>query len=165
MADKKEGAHDAPRSVSGSEKPAPEAEKETDAKAEQAAEQTADAITEVVADAVDDVKKEAEQCQTQQAADVAAYLATLQQMQQTHMGMMSDILDKLNLTAERLAELTSPTTSREPLTQEHLSPQTPEPITQAPAEAPETEVVAEVAPEKAAAEKAPPVARRARRVV
>lgn len=161
MADEKEGAQIAPRSVSGSEKPAPEAEKEIDDKAEQ----TADAITEIVADAVDDVKEEAEQCQKAQAADVAAYLATLQQMQQTHMGMMSDMLDKMNLAAERLAELTSPTTSREPLTQEHSSPQTPEPITQAPAEAPETVVVAEVEPEKAEAEKAPPVARRARRVV
>lgn len=161
MADKKEGAHDAPRSVSGSEKPALEAEKEVDDKAEQ----TADAITEIVADAVDDVKEGAEQCQKEQAADVAAYLAALQQMQQTHLGMMSDVLDKMNLAAERLVELTNPTTSKEPLTLEPSNPQTPEQTTQEPMEAPETVVVAEVEPEKAEAEKARPAAKRVRRVV
>lgn len=161
MAEEKEGALSAPLSVSGSEKPAPEAEKEIDDKAEK----TADAITEIVDSAVDEVKEEAEKCQKEQAQDAVAFLEAMRQMQQTHMGMMSDILDKLNLVAERLLELTAPTTSRAQSTPETLSPQTQEPITEAPAEAPETVVVAEVAPEKAEAEKAPPVVRRVRRVV
>ena len=158
MADKTGEGLEAPLSVSGSENKAQETETEA---VNKDAKETGDKIEAIVSDAVEDVAEEAAQCQTEAAADAAAFLETLQRIQQTHMGMMGDMLDKMRMILNRMEELTQ---SRAPLTQEPLSqPQTEAPAetVEAPAETVET---VEVAPEESAAE-SPVVKKRIRRVI
>lgn len=152
--DTKEGPS-ASLSVSGSENPAPETEKEID----KTAEETSEKIEDIVAGAVEDVKEEAEECQKDTAQNAGAFLEALHQMQTTHSGMMSEILDKLMMVANRLEELTQ---TKGPLTPEPSNQQTPEPAT----ETPPVEVVEvePVAPEKSEAE-SPVVKKRLRRVI
>ena len=156
MADEKKEGPSASLSVSGSENQAPETEKEID----KTAEETSEKIEDIVADAVEDVREEAEECQKDTAQSAEAFLEALHQMQTTHSGMMSDILDRLLMVANRLEELTQ---TKEPLTPEHSNP----PQTPAPAETPETVETVEVepvAPEKSEAE-SPVVKKRVRRVI
>ena len=155
MAEKTEEGRDAPLSVSGSEDKALETEKET---VNKDAKETGDKIADIVSDAVGDVAEEAAQCQTEAAADAAAFLETLQRIQETHTGMMSDMLDKMQMILNRMEELTP---SKAQLTQEHSNP----PQTPAPAETPETvETVETVEPAKSEAE-SPVVKKRIRRVI
>lgn len=156
MADKTGEGREASLSVSGSENKAQETEKEA---VNKDAKETADKIEAIVSDAVDDVAEEAAQCQTEAAADAAAFLETLQRIQQTHTGMMGDMLDKMQMILNRMEELTQ---TKGPLTPELSNQQTPEPAT----ETPPVEVVEvePVAPEESAAE-SPVVKKRKRRVI
>lgn len=155
MAEKTGEGLDAPLSVSGSEDKALETEKET---VNKDAEETADKIETIVSDAVEEVAEEAVQCQTQTAADAAAFLETLQRIQQTHTGMMGDMLDKMQMILNRMEELTQ---NKPPLTREPLNP----PQTPAPAETPETVETVEVVPEESEAESPVVVKKRIRRVI
>lgn len=156
MAEKTGEGLEAPLSVSGSDK-AQETEKETET-VNKDAKETGDKIEAIVSDAVEDVAEEAAQCQTEAAADAAAFLETLQRTQETHTGMMSDMLDKMQMILNRMEELTP---SKAQLTQEHSNP----PQTPAPAETPETVETVEVAPEESEAESPVVVKKRIRRVI
>lgn len=155
MAEKTGEGHDAPLSVSGSEDKALETEKET---VNKDAKETGDKIADIVSDAVEEVAGESVKCQTEAAADAAAYLEILQRTQETHTGMMSDMLDKMQMILGRMEELTP---SKAQLTQEHSNP----PQTPAPAETPETVETVEVAPEESEAESPVVVKKRIRRVI